>query len=482
MKEKLKRESKDKYSSFCRYVDDDFSLKEQFHKTYYKILDMWAKGKIPLLMVSVPSQHGKSEGSTRKLPAYILGRDPNKKVAIGSYSATFAEQFNSANQLIIDTDKYRDVFPKTKLAKATDKNVKRTTQKFDIVGTKGFLKAVGRGGPLTGDPVDDMIMDDLYSSEEEGNSPVIQEKVISWYTSVVRKRLHNDSKQLMVFTRWSENDLIGYVESKEPVINATCWDDFENVPEGTWIKVNFQALKEGDATELDPREEGEALWESKHSAKKHRKDRAFDPMNFEKMSQGNPTPKEGFLYDVDKFKTYKELPTTENISNYTDTADKGKDYLCSICYVEYENKAYVTDILFTTEPMAITEDQTAKMLTNNNVRTAIIESNNGGEGFARNVDRLTGINVSVETFHQSGNKESRINSNSASVQNNIVFPFDWKIRFPLFYNHVKMYKADFKTNKHDDGPDTMTGVIETIATEDEDFDTSMLNIGDGFVF
>lgn len=64
--------------------------------------------------------------------------------------------------------------------------------------------------------------------------------------------------------------------------------------------------------------------------------------------------------------------------NYTDTADEGKDFLCSICYVETEAGNYVLDVLYTQKGMEYTEPKTAEMLSKHNIQEAVIESNNGG--------------------------------------------------------------------------------------------------------
>jgi len=63
-------------------------------------------------------------------------------------------------------------------------------------------------------------------------------------------------------------------------------------------------------------------------------------------------------------------------------------------------------------------------------------------------------------FHQSGNKESRIISNAATVKQKIVFPDDWHLRWPEFYLDVVKFKRAFKSNTHDDAPDTLTGIVE----------------------
>ena len=49
----------------------------------------------------------------------------------------------------------------------------------------------------------------MYKDAMEANSPVVRENCWEWYTSVVKTRMHNFSGELIVFTRWHEEDLIG---------------------------------------------------------------------------------------------------------------------------------------------------------------------------------------------------------------------------------------------------------------------------------
>ena len=93
-----------------------------FHEAYYRILDRFARGDIRKLMVSVPPQHGKSLGSSVLMPAYMLGLNPNLKVAISSYNQALASRFNRRIQRIIDLDAYSDIFPETKIKPRADRN------------------------------------------------------------------------------------------------------------------------------------------------------------------------------------------------------------------------------------------------------------------------------------------------------------------------------------------------------------------------
>jgi predicted phage terminase large subunit-like protein len=163
------------------------------------------------------------------------------------------------------------------------------------------------------------------------------------------------------------------------------------------------------------------------------------------------------------------MPEFISRRNYTDTADEGSDYLCSIVYGETaDHKAYVLDVLFTKAPMEETENAHAMQIVNNKVNRVRIESNNGGRGFSRNSNRRVkelGYRRAVyEPFHQSGNKNSRILSNAAWVETNIYFPESWALLWPEYYEAMTTYQKEGK-NKHDDAPDATTGIAETIVNE-----------------
>ena len=152
---------------------------------------------------------------------------------------------------------------------------------MEIIGHHGSLISVGREGSLTGNRVECFILDDLYKDAMEANSPIVRENCREWYTSVVRTRMHNASQEIMVFTRWHEHDLIGTICSCESVITLEQWQQLDSVPADTWVLLNFEALKTGAPTEIDPREVGQSLWESQHSAKLLASKRRLDPQKFE---------------------------------------------------------------------------------------------------------------------------------------------------------------------------------------------------------
>ena len=437
-----------------------------FHRTYYSILEAYACGRIRKLIISVPPQHGKSVGATTLLPAYMLGLDPDARIAIASYSGTLASKFNRRVQRILESREYAAMFPDTTIKCGTKPpGYIRTSDEVEIVGYKGELISVGREGSLTGNRVDCFILDDLYKDAMEAQSPVVRANCWEWYTSVVRTRMHNTSREIVVFTRWHEEDLIGTLCATEPYRVMTSLRDIEDVKPDEWLVMNFEALKASPPTELDPRALGEALWPEQQSVELLEAKRRLDAVRFEAMYQGHPTTREGLLYG-DGFREYTLLPRDiVTRASYTDTADMGDDYLCSIAYVvDTDGIIYITDVVYSREPMELTERLVASMFELTATRQAYVESNNGGRGFARALQRLA-PNTRVEWFHQSGNKEARILSNSATVLHSVRMPEGWHLKWPEFYQHLVTYRRLFRANRHDDAADALTGVVEREVTQ-----------------
>ena len=454
------KEGKSSFSDFALSVYPFIEL-SQFHKTYYNVLEAFANGRIRKLIVSVPPQHGKSVGATTLLPAYMLGCDPDLRIAIASYSGTLASKFNRRVQRIIDSREYREIFPNTTIKQGTKPaSYIRTSDEVEIIGYKGELLSVGREGSLTGNRVDCFILDDLYKDAMEAQSPVVRSNCWEWYTSVVRTRMHNNSRELIVFTRWHEDDLIGKLIETERCRMMTSMSDIDKVEDGEWLYLNFEAIKSSPPTEIDPREQGKALWPEQQDERLLEQKRNLDPARFEAMYQGHPTSREGLLYS-DNFREYDTLPRDiVSRGNYTDTADMGEDYLASICYaIDSDGVIYITDVVYTQLAMELSEKMVAEMLIRNDTRHATIESNNGGRGFARAIQRLA-PKVRVEWFHQSGNKEARILSNSATALHMLRMPRGWHTRWPEFYAHLTTYKRLFRANRHDDAADAITGIVE----------------------
>lgn len=281
-----------------------------------------------------------------------------------------------------------------------------------------------------------MIIDDLIKNSKEAYNETVLQSHIDWFNNTMLSRTETGFKLIIIMTRWASNDLAGYI-----------LENYDNVRH-----INYKAIQE-DGTMLCEQVLSKEDYEFK--TKNMNKDIVY--ANY----QQEPIDVKNRLYS--NFKTYEKLPPAHYIMNYTDTADEGSDYLCSIDYLMYNKEYYILDITYTQEPMEITEPKVAQMMTKDKVGFANIESNNGGKGFARNVQRelkqLNNNHTKINWFHQSENKVARILSNSTAVMNNIYFPVNWKDRFPEFAKHILHYVKDGK-NEHDDAEDCLTGVYE----------------------
>ena len=364
----------------------------------------------------------------------------------GSYNETLSSTFAKQVRDMIATEQtqgvtvYRDIFPDTKI-----KYGEASMNKWALEGSQvaNYL-ATSPTGTATGFGADLIVIDDLIKNSEEAYNSNVLEKHIDWFTNTMLSRTEKGFKLIIIMTRWASNDLAGFILSN--------YDDV--------VHINYKAIND-DGTPLD---EGTlSLEDFEFKTKNMAKEIVY--ANY----QQEPIDIKGRLYS--SIKTYNQLPMDSNnnllftaYKNYTDTADTGEDYLCSICYGVYNKEAYILDVLYTKEPMEITEPATAKILIENNIKEADIESNNGGRGFARAVERylLEKYNSNcckVRWFHQTQNKRARILSNATWVMEHIYFPVNWADRWPEFYKAITTYQKEGK-NKHDDAPDVLTGIAE----------------------
>lgn len=343
---------------------------------------------------------------------------------------------------------YADIFPDTKV-----KSGDSAKQSWSLEGHYHNYLATSAKGSLTGMRANVTIIDDLIKDAYESFNERILEEKWEWYTDTFLSRVLEGGIQIVIATRWSVKDLTGRLIAMSP-------EDWYILSMPACINESTQEMLCEDIMS----------WERYKELKRLTSEEIF-LANY----QQQPIEVMGRLYN--DIKTYSQIPTDgngdplfEEIINYTDTADKGNDYLASIVAGVYDKQLYILDVYYTQDDMTITERETAKMLRRNKVNRAIIESNNGGSNFARSVQRIlkdiyhTNY-TSIEQFHQTKNKESRILTMSSFVQNNVFFPVDWGTRWTDFYVAVNSYQREFKNNKHDDAVDALTGLAEQIETQ-----------------
>jgi len=406
------------------------------------------EGEDEVLVINEPPRHGKSR-TAGLFVEWVLGKNKNEKIMTGSYNETLSTMFskgvrNSIQEVKADQYKpvYSDVFPGV--------TIKRGDGAMNLWALEGGYNnylATSPTGTATGFGASLMILDDLIKNSLEAYNADVKEKHWDWFTNTMLSRLEEGGKIIIIMTRWASDDLAG-----------KALDHYKE--EGKKIKhISMKALQD-DGTMLCP----EVLSLKSYNSKKRAMGEDIASANY----QQEPIDLKGRLYT--RFKTYtdipkdKEKPLFTSIKSYCDTADEGKDYLCNIIYGEYNNEAYILDVLYTKDSMESTEKETAKGLFTNEVNRALVESNNGGRGFARSVDRILkethkSNKTKVEWFHQSQNKVARILSNATWIMDHIYYPANWRDKWPEYYKAMATYQREGK-NKNDDAPDATTGIAE----------------------
>lgn len=426
------------FFDYCKLMASDFYKEDRtFLKDMcYQLQDFYYSNE-KICVINMPPRHGKSR-TAGKFVEWVLGINPNEKIMTGSYNETLSSTFAKSVRDTIASEKtegvivYNDIFPNTKI-----KYGEASSSKWALEGSgQANYLATSPTGTATGFGCTLMIIDDLIKNEKEAYNENTLQKLISWYNNTMLSRTENGFKLIIIMTRWAEEDLAGYI-----------LNNYENVRH-----INYKAVQD-DGSMLCENILSKEDYELK--TKNMNKDIVY--ANY----QQEPIDVKNRLYSG--FKTYDKLPPAHYIMNYTDTADEGDDYLCSIDYQMYGSFYYILDIIYTQESMEITEPAVAKMMTKDHVGCSNIESNNGGRGFARNVIRelkeLKNTHTKVHWFHQGENKQARILSNSTAIMNNIYFPLNWEDRWPEFAKHIKHYVRTGK-NEHDDAEDCLTGVYE----------------------
>lgn len=460
-REKLLRKARDDFFSYCQTMVPDFykSGRAYLKRLCCEFADFMQSDE-DIMLLNVPPRHGKSLTAGRFVE-WELGRNPKMRVATGSYNEDMATDFSKevrdtiAEERVVDDQVvYTDIFPRAKL-----KHGSTAAKRWALQGAKLSYLATSPGGSATGKGFDLLIIDDVIKGIQDATNELTLQKQWDWFVKQMLSRVEKGGKIVVIMTRWHSKDLAGRIMSEMP---------------GMGYKLRQVIMKA-----LINEETQEMLCSDVLSFDDYKKKRAaMGPEIAAANYQQEPIDQKGKLYQ--KFQTYDKLPDNIiKIWNYTDTADTGKDYLSSPVWAETsDHKAYLIDVLYTQEPMEQTENAHANMIMRNKVNHVRVEGNNGGRGFKRNSERRAkelGYHAAYwEDFHQSANKQSRILSNSAWVENNVYYPEDWAIRWPEFYEAMTTYQRAGK-NAHDDAPDSITGIADTMNAEEK---LEAINIAD----
>ena len=241
-----KEKAQNDFMAYVNYVWPSF-IHGRHHAKMAKAFERVANGEVKRLIINMPPRHTKSEFASYLLPSWFLGKFPGKKIIQTSHTAELAVGFGRKVRNLVDSDRYKDVFPEVAL-QADSKAAGRWATNY-----AGEYFAIGVGGAVTGKGADLLIIDDPHSEQEatlaEVN-PEIYDKTYEWYTSGPRQRLQPGGAIVVVMTRWSKKDLTGQVLKAAAQRSGEEWEVIEFpaiLPSGNPLWPQFWSLQELEA-------------------------------------------------------------------------------------------------------------------------------------------------------------------------------------------------------------------------------------------
>jgi predicted phage terminase large subunit-like protein len=266
------------------------------HKIMADAFERVANGELKRLIINMPPRHTKSEFASYLLPAWFLGKYPEKKIIQTAHTAELAVGFGRKVRNLVLSEPYKKVFD-TKLSSDSKAAGRWNTDKG------GDYFAIGVGGAVTGKGADLLIIDDPHSEQEakQGN-PAVYDGVYEWYTSGPRQRLQPGGAIIIVMTRWSKRDLTGQIIKSSEKEGVNDWEVIEFpaiMPSGNPLWPAFWSQKELEAIKA---EISVAKWEAQY--------------------QQNPTSEEGAIIKRNMWQIWEgeDPPACEYIIQSWDTA------------------------------------------------------------------------------------------------------------------------------------------------------------------
>jgi predicted phage terminase large subunit-like protein len=280
--------AREKFIPFVKRVWPGF-IPGAHHEIMGEAFEDVANGKLKRLIINMAPRHSKSELASVMLPAWFLGKFPNKKIIEVSNTESLASGFGRRVRNMISGEgdlsdesaqAFRELFPDVWLAKDSQAAAGWHTNKG------GEYFAIGVNGRVTGKGADIAIVDDPHDEQQARQaeySPEIFDSVYSWYTSGIRQRLQPGGAIIIVMTRWSRRDLTGKVLDR---MKSRAEDDHGD----RWKVIELPAiLDEGLPTER-------AMWPGFWSLKELQNTREeIGPIKFKAQYQQNPTSEQSAI-------------------------------------------------------------------------------------------------------------------------------------------------------------------------------------------
>ena len=447
------------FDSFMTYIELDRKPEKRFYaprKHYLRpmvqgfqdVLD----GKLRLLTISMPKRAGKSQTGINFVNM-LSGKFPDRSTLMEGTGDDLVKSFyNGCLEYLTVPNEYLfyDVFPDARLIQtnADSKTINlKSKSRFPTIMCRSIdARQVGLS-----EATNVLYLDDCVEGREEAKNRQRLDDKWEVISGDIMGRAIEGTPMVFTGTRYSLYDPIGRVQEHA---QREGW---------AWRAIEIPALDlVTDESNYEYEREGKKVFTTAYFREQRE---LLSAEQFESEFQQQPFEAKGLLFNKDELNYFFELPKDrdpDTIIAVGDTAESGSDSTSMPVAKIYGNDVYIVDVVFDDSPAEVTKPECAKCLIENKVASAVFESNNAGQYYARDVDQIIrerGYSVGIRTKRTISNKQTRIEFASDNIKKNFYFkhPSTYK-RGSQYWNFMKEVTTYTRSGKvpHDDAPDSLS--------------------------
>lgn len=447
------------FDSFMTYIELDRKPEKRFYaprKHYLRpmvqgfqdVLD----GKLRLLTISMPKRAGKSQTGINFVNM-LSGKFPDRSTLMEGTGDDLVKSFyNGCLEYLTVPNEYLfyDVFPDARLIQtnADSKTINlKSKSRFPTIMCRSIdARQVGLS-----EATNVLYLDDCVEGREEAKNRQRLDDKWEVISGDIMGRAIEGTPMVFTGTRYSLYDPIGRVQEHA---QREGW---------AWRAIEIPALDlVTDKSNYEYEREGKKVFTTAYFREQRE---LLSAEQFESEFQQQPFEAKGLLFNKDELNYFFELPKDrdpDTIIAVGDTAESGSDSTSMPVAMIYGNAVYIVDVVFDDSPAEVTKPECAKCLIENKVASAVFESNNAGQYYARDVDQIIrerGYSVGIRTKRTISNKQTRIEFASDNIKKNFYFkhPSTYK-RGSQYWNFMKEVTTYTRSGKvpHDDAPDSLS--------------------------
>lgn len=447
------------FDSFMTYIELDRKPEKRFYaprKHYLRpmvqgfqdVLD----GKLRLLTISMPKRAGKSQTGINFVNM-ISGKFPDRSTLMEGTGDDLVKSFyNGCLEYLTIPNEYLfyDVFPDARLVQ-TNADTKTVNLKSKSRFPTIMCRSIDARQVGLSEATNVLYLDDCVEGREEAKNRQRLDDKWEVISGDIMGRAIEGTPMVFTGTRYSLYDPIGRVQEHA---QQEGW---------AWRAIEIPALDlVTDESNYEYEREGKKVFTTAYFREQRE---LLSAEQFESEFQQQPFEAKGLLFNKDELNYFFELPKDrdpDTIIAVGDTAESGSDSTSMPVAMIYGNAVYIVDVVFDDSPAEVTKPECAKCLIENKVASAVFESNNAGQYYARDVDQIIrerGYSVGIRTKRTISNKQTRIEFASDNIKKNFYFkhPSTYK-RGSQYWNFMKEVTTYTRSGKvpHDDAPDSLS--------------------------